>query len=78
MITSHDTALTGAKVVMTPVLGGRKRSSKSDRKGKYSVKSLVDGDYFVTVTADGNVTQNVIMTIVTGQATFLDFVMVSV
>ena len=78
VITSNGTALTGAKVVMAPVLGGRKRSGKSDSKGKYSVKSLVDGDYTVTVTADGKVTQNVSVNIKTGEATVMDFVMVGV
>ena len=63
---------------MAPELGGKKRSGKSDGKGKYSVKSLVDGDYMVTVTADGKVTQNVSVVILTGQATVMDFVMVAV
>ena len=77
-VTAAGKALAGAKVALVPVLGGRKRSGKSDVKGKFGIKSLVEGDYVATVTADGMVTQNVSVVIITGQATTLDFVMVAV
>lgn len=77
-ITSQGSPLNGAKISMKPVLGGRRRSTTSKASGKYELKSLQATDWIVTVSAPGKVTQNVAVTIVTGQTVTRDFDLVSV
>ena len=54
------------------------RSTKSKASGKYELKSLTATDWIVTVSATGYVTQNVSVTIVTGQTLTKDFSLVAV
>jgi hypothetical protein len=77
-ITSAGQPVNGAKVSMKPVLGGRTRSTKSKASGKYELKSLAAVDWIVTVSADGMVTQNVAVTIRSGEALTQDFVLLPV
>jgi len=77
-VTSGGSPVNGAKISMKPVLAGRRRSTTSKASGKYELKSLAAVDWIVTVSADGMVTQNVAVTIVTGQALTRDFVLVAV
>jgi len=77
-VTSAGSAVNGAKVAMKPVLGGRARSNKSKASGKYELKSLEATDWIVTVSATGMVTQNVAVTIKTGETLVMDFDLVAV
>ena len=78
MITFEGSPFGGAKILMKPVLGGRTRSTKSKVSGKYELKSLQATDWIVTVSAPGKVTQNVGVTIVTGETLVKDFDLVAV
>ena len=62
-----------AKIVMIPVLEGRKRTAKTNAKGKYEIKSLKEGDYIVTATADGKQPKTLPATIKKGETTTLNF-----
>jgi hypothetical protein len=77
-VTSGGVAVNGAKISMKPLLGGRVRSTKCKASGLYELKSLAATDWIVTVSAPGKVTQNVTVTIVTGQALTMDFNLVAV
>jgi hypothetical protein len=77
-VTSAGVAVNGAKISMKPVLGGRRRSTKSKANSKYELKSLQATDWIVTVSATGKVTQNVAVTVVTGQTLTKNFDLVSV
>ncbi|MEP7171743.1 MAG: carboxypeptidase-like regulatory domain-containing protein, partial [Bacteroidota bacterium] len=77
-VTSGGVAVNGAKISMKPVLGGRARSTKSKASSKYELKSLQATDWIVTVSAAGKITQNVAVTIVTGEALVRDFDLVNV
>jgi hypothetical protein len=77
-VTSAGSPVNGAKVSMKPVITGRARSTKSKASGKYELKSLAAVDWIVTVSADGMVTQNVAVTIRSGEALTQDFVLVAV
>jgi hypothetical protein len=77
-VTFEGSAFAGAKIAMKPVLGGRTRSTKSKTTGRYELKSLQATDWIVTVSATGKVTQNVSVTIVTGETLVRDFEMVAV
>jgi hypothetical protein len=72
-VTADGSAFANAKISMKPILGGRLRSTKSKASGKYELKSLQATDWIVTVSAPGKITQNVSVTIVTGQTLTKDF-----
>jgi len=76
VVTSAGAPLNGAKIELQPLGVGRKRSIKTKDDGKYSIKSIVPGDYMATVTASGKVTLSDEVTIVTGEALNKDWLMV--
>lgn len=78
VVTLAGAPFNGAKISMKPVLGGRVRSTKSKVTGKYELKSLQATDWIVTVSGAGAVTQNVAVTIVTGETLTMNFDLVGV
>lgn len=75
LITSAAAGIGGAKIEIKPLLGGRRRSTKSKANGKYELKSLATGDWVVSVSLAGKPTINVVVTIVSGEALEKNFEM---
>ena len=50
--------ISNAKIEMLPVEGGRRRTTKSDEKGVFEIKSLIEGLYIVGITAEGFQTES--------------------
>ncbi len=76
LITSAGSGFGGAKIEMKPLLGGRRRSTKSKAGGAYELKSMAVGEWVVTVSAAGKETINDTVTIVSGEAVERDFELV--
>lgn len=72
-ITSGTTPINGAKIEMKPLIGGRRRTTKSKANGTFSIASLEAGEYKVTITATGKEPQNAMITITTGSPTTQNF-----
>lgn len=64
-ITSDATPLSKAKIILKPILGGRKRTTISKADGTYSIASIEQGDYIVTIIATGKTPQTDTITIIT-------------
>lgn len=73
IITSEGKVLANAKIELQPVTGGRRRTTKSDAKGNFAIKSLTEGEYVANVTAEGKQTQSTGIKIETGKTTTLNF-----
>ena len=67
--------LANAKIELIPVTVGRRRTTKSNAKGEFIIKSLTEGDYVVNVSAAGQNSQSSEMKIETGKETMLKFEM---
>lgn len=67
--------LANAKIELIPVLSGRRRTTKTDAKGAFVIKSLTEGDYIANVIADGKQTESTDVKIETGKAVAKNFVM---
>jgi hypothetical protein len=72
-ITSNGSPLNGASVELIPVLGGRRRTTKSKATGKFEIKSITAADYIANITAPAKITQSTPITIVAGQTLTQNF-----
>lgn len=73
LVTAGDGKVKDAKIVMKPLLGGRRRTGKSKASGAYEILSMEPGDYLVSVTKSGFLELSAEVTIVTGEALVKNF-----
>ena len=77
-VTADNKLFPNARIELKPILGGRKRATKSKSKGGYELKSLIATDYIATASAKNKQTQNSSVTIVTGETLTHDIVLLPV
>ncbi|MEI7487918.1 MAG: carboxypeptidase-like regulatory domain-containing protein [Chryseobacterium sp.] len=72
-VTSGGAAINGAKIVLKPLAGGRKRVTKSKANGTFEILSIEAGDYQVTIDAIGKTPITNTISIITGAPVSKDF-----
>ena len=75
MVFLQGKPLANAKIELIPITVGRRRTTKSNAKGEFVIKSLTEGDYVVNVNAAGQNSQSAEMKIETGKETRIKFEM---
>lgn len=65
-ITSNGLPLSGARIELKPLAGGRRRVGKSKANGGFEITSMEAGDYNLVVSASGKTSVTEEITIVTG------------
>lgn len=73
IVSSSNTPINGAKIEMKPLLGGRRRTTKSKANGTFLITSLEPGEYKVVISATGKEPKNVIVNIIIGDSTTQNF-----